>query len=85
MLECLWGAFLAGLHFGGLWWTVRWLPSGKAGLSRAARLACTGMGLGILVAGGPGDLLLGLAGFLAVRNLALLLAPPPGRGEVRDG
>jgi F1F0 ATPase subunit 2 len=88
------GALIGLAYFGGLWATVRRLPTaGRPGLlalgSFVARIGLAVAGFAVLLAGDPRRAAVTLVGFLAVRALAvryarLTASEPPG-ADVRGG
>ena len=78
------GAFIGLLYFGGLWATVRRLPSaGRPALlafaSFALRMSVAVAGFALLLDGDARRAAVALVGFLVVRTLAVW------RGQVRPG
>lgn len=70
------GAIIGLLHFGGLWATVRRLPSTRrpallAFTSLVVRVGVAVTGFVLLMAGDARRLTIALVGFLAVRTLAV--------------
>jgi F1F0 ATPase subunit 2 len=88
-LASLAAGFLMGLaYFGGLWLTLRRLPTARhpAGMlaaSLAVRLGLVTGGLLVVGGGSLGRLLLALAGLVAARSL--LLARMPGTPSAQGG
>ncbi|MDP9044641.1 MAG: ATP synthase subunit I [Pseudomonadota bacterium] len=79
LLDGLAGALLGGLHFGGLWWTVRRVvrsnvPGTWLLISLVLRSALSAVVLGFVSAGQWQGLLAGLAGFLMARAAGVRLA-----------
>lgn len=86
------GALLGALHFGGLWWTLdrmagRGRPHRWLALSFAARTLAVLAGFGLLVGlGGWWPPLVGLAGFLGVRQILVRRwGLRAGTGEPEEG
>lgn len=80
------GGALGLLYFGGLWLTVRRVPTARRpGLLVAAsflgRLAAAGAGFGLLAARGPLALAAALAAFLGVRLALVRRLGPEAAGD----
>lgn len=70
------GAVLAAAHFGGLWWTLRRLPTVRQPAvlmlgSFLGRATATAAGFTLLMGDEWQRLLVGLAAFLAVRTIVV--------------
>ena len=89
------GALLGALFFGGLWWTVRSLPSSRypAGLMLASFVLRMGGALTafyLLMGGRWERLLVSLVGFLAarlvwLRSVQAARGMPPGHAHANSG
>ncbi len=70
------GLLLGALYFGGLWWTVRRLPTARHPAALIAgsfllRAAVAAAGIVVIAGGEPIPLLCAVAGFITARTIAI--------------